>query len=395
MTTLICLQDAYQRTASASVRRCAATDGGGYAVELDRTVLYPESGGQPADHGQLDGQPVKALLRDDGGRLVHLLDSAVTGQVEVSVDWARRFDHMQQHTAQHLLTAVAQDHLGYATTAFHLGRQRSDVELDCAELSADQLRLLELECNREIRFARPVSLRWVQPGQLESLEVRTRGLPRGHRGAVRLVDIEGVDLNTCGGTHVANTAQLQAIKLLATERMRGGTRLFYVAGGRLLGLMECALEQQAALSETLSCGPAEHLAAVQRLQDETRQQRRLLRGGQRELASLLVDGLASSSGVASLHRDESQMEFLRTVGAALHQRDPARWALLTAGRGDDGLFLLVGPDEQLRQAGQAVARILEGKGGGARGLFQGKAARLGRRQQALEQLQAMVAARDS
>ena len=386
MTISIYQQDAYRRFVQATVCRCDALDDGGrHAVTLDRTVLHAEGGGQPSDHGLVGDQKVLELRRE-GDEVVHVLDGPVSGKVRVRLDWARRHDLMQQHTAQHLLTAVAQDSLGYATTAFHLGPERSDIELDNADLSPARMAELEQACNELIRQALAVTTVLVDPDDLEGLDIRTRGLPEGHTGKVRLVCIEGVDTNTCGGTHVANTAELQAIKLLSTERLRGGTRLFYLAGARVLAWMNDAMERERALGEVLSCGPADHQASVQRLQDDARTHRRQMKAAQKELASLWADELSGGEGVASLHRPDGDMAFLRTVGSALHRRCPERWALLTAGQ-DEGVFLLAGPQDRLAERGAEVARILGGQGGGARGIFQGKATLLDRRQEALELLE--------
>ena len=387
MTVAVHQEDAYLRLVFAQVLRCdAVEDGRRFAVVLDRTVLYPEGGGQPSDGGHVGDRRVLAL-RQDGAEVIHVLDGPVEGQVKVRLDWDRRYDHMQQHTAQHLLTAVAQDRLGLATTAFHLGEERSDIELDCPSLSPKQLAELEQACNAHVREALEVTAVMVAPEDLEGLDVRTRGLPEGHTGEVRLVCIEGVDTNTCGGTHVANLAELQTVKLLHTERLRGGTRLFYLAGHRVLRWMDLALAHQRALGEALSCGPEDHPASVQRLQDDARAQRRQQKATQEELAGLWARALAADDpGVASLHRPDGDMAFLRAVGNALHRDDPDRRALLTAGEGL-GVFLVVGPEEPLKELGPKVAALLEGKGGGARGIFQGKAKNLARRADALALLE--------
>jgi len=124
---------------------------------------------------------------------------------------------MQQHTAQHLLTAVAADQFGWQTTAFHLGAHVSDIEVDVKSIGKSELRLLEETVAVEVRAARRISARRVSPDEYEQMEVRSRGLPPGHSGDVRLIEIEGIDLNTCGGTHCVSTAEIEAIALLGTE----------------------------------------------------------------------------------------------------------------------------------------------------------------------------------
>ncbi|MBK9966059.1 MAG: alanyl-tRNA editing protein [Holophagales bacterium] len=225
-------REPYLTELSVRVAETGIENGQPWAV-LDDTVLYPEGGGQPADRGLLGGVPVLDVQVVDGA-IRHLLASPVSeGPFELQLDWNRRFDHMQQHTAQHLLTAVAADRLGWETTAFHLGPETCDVELAVASVGAGDLLRLEDEVAAEIRAARPVTQRRVRPDEMGSLPVRSRGLPEGHEGDVRLVEIEGIDLNTCGGTHLRATSEIEALKLLGTEKLRGGTRLFFVAGGRI------------------------------------------------------------------------------------------------------------------------------------------------------------------
>jgi alanyl-tRNA synthetase len=202
---------------------------------------------------------------------------------------------------------------------------------------------------------------------------------------VRLLDIAGVDLNTCGGTHVANTSEIQAIKLTGTEPMRGGTRLFYLAGGRVLRRLELALARERDLTQRLSCGPEDHPAAVERLLDEAREQRRDRRALLQELAVHLGQSLIAEPGVASLHRSDGEMEFLHAIALAVREQQPDKWALLTGGE-RAGVFILLGPADSVASMGPFVADLLEGRGGGAKGIFQGKASRLDRRQEALREL---------
>lgn len=171
-----------------------------WEVLLADTVLYPESGGQPDDHGTVAGQAVRGLRKEVGG-VVHVLEAPVEGEVEVRLDWARRFDHMQQHSGQHLLSAIAEDRFGLPTTAFHLGRERSDVELD-GDLDAVRRDALEDAVNAVIREDRPVRVREVEPEEMAGMPVRSRGLPEGFTGKVRLVEIAGADLNKIGRAHV-------------------------------------------------------------------------------------------------------------------------------------------------------------------------------------------------
>ncbi|MBN2495132.1 MAG: alanyl-tRNA editing protein [Deltaproteobacteria bacterium] len=376
--------DAYCRSLRARVLSCQPVEGG-FEVELTDTVLYPEGGGQPSDAGRIGDQPVLAVTRASDGRVLHRLARPVEGEVEVELDWPRRYDHMQQHTAQHVLTSLALSELGWATTAFHLGPQRSDLELAADGLDLEALSPLASRANQVIRQARPVRAFWVERDELERLPVRSRILPEGLSGPLRLVEIEGVDLNTCCGTHVASTAELQAIALVGTERLRGGTRVFFLSGGRLLAEVDRAVAQHKALNDLLSCGPADHPAAVSRLQAAIRdaglQKRRL----EAELAEELAARLAAGGQPACLQRAEADMGFMQSVARAFLRLRPDGLALLTGGQ-RQGFFVLAGPEVRLDELGAVVAAALHGRGGSGAGLYQGKAERLDLLERALEEL---------
>jgi len=388
MTKLLYQEDAYLRSVEARVLESSPREGG-FEVVLSETVLHPEGGGQPSDRGTVGGQKVKDLFLGRNGSVVHLLEGPVNGRVTVEVDWSRRYDHMQQHTAQHMITAVASERFGLNTTAFHLGRDRSDIELDRWDLSSEQIGAIEEQVNEHIRAALPVTTRFVDPSYLERNRVRTRGLPQGHSGQVRLLEIAGVDLNTCGGTHVANTAELQIIKILQRENMRGGTRIYFVAGGRALRLLGDLLQREQMLTGWLSCGPEKHAAAVARLLEGGRSQERERRRFQREIAGFIGRELSRRDGVADYHKPDGDMDFLRAVATEARRKDPEQLALLTAGE-RDGVFLLLGPEEKVKAYGPVVARILHGRGGGKAGLFQGKTDRLDQRGEALAFLRSVL-----
>ncbi len=357
-------------------------------VALTDTVLYPEGGGQPSDHGWVGERRVLDVQKSEG-LVRHFLDGpAPAGRVSVRLDWERRFDHMQQHTAQHLLTALAADRYGWQTTSFHLGEQRSDIELDVADPPSGKLAELEELAAAEIRASRPVTARFVSPAQFEALEVRTRGLPQGHRGDVRLVEIEGVDCNTCGGTHVANTAHLETVKLLGRESLRGGTRLFLVAGGRVRLLLAAHEARSAELRSLLGTSDAELPEAVQSRLDQLREAGRKLRGLEEELAEARAELLLQQEGpVLAAHFDGRELGFLQRLGRRVVAENAKAVVFLTSRlEGKEGVFLLAagsGSGVDLATAGPRVAKLLEGRGGGSGGVFQGRAADLTAREEAL------------
>ena len=382
--------DPYRTSLETAVLSAGSEEGRPFAILAD-TVLYPEGGGQPSDRGTLNGVAVLDVQKRDG-TVRHLLASPVApGPATVVLDWGRRFDHMQQHTGQHLLTAVAQDRFGFATASFHLGAAACDVELAVPRIPREELDRLEEAVNAVVRSARPVVARHVSAGEYEQLSVRSRGLPEGHAGEIRLVEIEGVDLNTCGGTHVSSTAEIESVKLLGTEALRGGTRLFFVAGGRTRRRLAAHEERSTALRALLGT-PDEGLAAAATAKLEAlRAAEKRIRSLEEELASAAAPLLATRPGdVVEAHWEGRDAGFLQRVARELQALSPGKAALLTA-TSEAGSFFVVAAGETSRvdvpAAGRSVALLLGGKGGGSGRLFQGKASDLARRKEALAALE--------
>ncbi len=368
----------------------AGEDDGTTWVVLADTILYPEGGGQPADWGTVGGIRVEDV-RKNAGVIRHLLAGPPPeGRVLVELDWDRRFDHMQQHTAQHLITAVAEDRFGWSTTSFHFGPWTADVELDAPELDPGDLDAWEEAVAVAIRSARPVTARWVTPEAYRSLTVRSRGLPEGHLGDVRLVEIHGVDLNTCGGTHCASTAELEAVKLLGAEPLRGGTRVHFVAGGRLRRLLGEHHRRAGELRALLGAADDALVSATEHRLLQSKEAAREVRVLLDELASVSATMLATQDGpVLHAHWPDRDLRFLQQVARALDATAPDRVALLTAGEDTEGFFLVSagpGTDVDVSILGQAVAQSLEGRGGGSGRVFQGRAGDLSGREDALESI---------
>ncbi|MCA9542319.1 MAG: alanyl-tRNA editing protein [Myxococcales bacterium] len=387
MDLLRCHEDAFLRALDTEVLACEPADDG-HHVALADSILFPGGGGQPDDRGTIgDAQVIGVAERD--GRVWYVTDRAVpTGPTRVEVDWARRFDYMQQHTAQHLLTALALRHFKLPTLAFHLNPERSDVVLDAPRLDAATIDALEARANEAIREAHPVQPRLIDPAELDTEGVRRRRLPPGHEGALRVVEIEGIDLNTCGGTHVSNTAQLQMIRLIGVDFQRGEARLHYLAGGRVLAAEREARARTEVLNRLLSGGPESHVESVERLLDQARADKQSQRALVAEIAGLLGAQLASGAATAALHREGADLAFLGAVAQAARAARSEQLVLLTAAPAGsaEGVFLLAGPPERVTACGPAVAEALAGRGGGRGDRYQGKATRLDRRDVAFARL---------
>ena len=282
--------DPYRTEFDAIVREATRTDGRPSAV-LDVTAFYPTSGGQPFDTGTLGDTRVVEVIESDAGQVVHVLDREIQagGPVHGVVDWARRFDHMQQHSGQHILSA-AFDRLNRArTVGFHLGALVSSVDLSI-ELSPQAIAAAEAEANRIVWEDRPVSIRFVTEAEAASLPLRKEP-ERG--GTLRVIEVQDYDLSACGGTHVSRTGAVGMIAVLSAERLRGGTRLEFVCGGRALRSLHAFHGAVAGCIRHVSVAPEELPAAIERLQGESKDQRKLVKGLQERLAGFEAVALAA------------------------------------------------------------------------------------------------------
>ncbi len=369
-------RDPFATTLETRILRIGEEKGRKFVV-LEDTVFFPEGGGQPCDLGTVNGAAVVDVQKRDG-EIRHYLDSAVdAGPASLRLDWTRRFDHMQQHTGQHLLTAVVQDQFQWETTAFHLGASVCDIELSAPSISLREMEQLEDMVASEIRACREVTARWVSAEAYGKEAVRSRGLPEGHTGDIRLVQIAGVDLNTCGGTHLRHTGEIEALKLLGTESIRGGTRLFYVAGRRARLRLGEHEKRNAGLRALLGAPDEDLVAALQIKLDQLLALERRSRKLEEELAEFQAAALAAQPGtLVEAHFEGRDMAFLQKLARGILAIDPAKAIFMTSDSGGQGIFLLSageGSTLDVPAAGKAVAFSLGAKGGGAGKNFQGKA----------------------
>src|SRR2546428_12319575 len=204
---------------------------GGFRVYLDRSAFYPESGGQPSDRGALGGIPVLDVV-DEGDRLAHLLDRQPESEnLRGELDWRRRFDHMQQHTGQHALSAAFEKAGGLKTVSFHLGAEASTIDLDSDRVGRRQIEEAEELANGVVFEDREVRILFRQAGEANRMDLRK---PTSREGDVRLIEIEGFDLSACGGTHVKRTGEIGTIAARKVELVKGNTRVEFVCGYRAL-----------------------------------------------------------------------------------------------------------------------------------------------------------------
>src|SRR5438552_3491335 len=273
LTQLLYYEDSSLREFEGTVQEVADRDGAIW-VELDRTAFYPGGGGQPPDRGRLGDVPVTDV-REEEGRLWHRIEGKLEARIPIrgALDWRRRFDHMQQHTGQHILSQAFIEVASAETRSFHLGEE--EVSIDVAHPGPDPelLRRAEERANEIVWEDRPVRIHEVSRAEVGRFPLRK--LP-AVEGMVRVVEVEGFDWAACGGTHVSRSGQVGIITLLSTEKYKGGTRVAFVCGGRALRRQRERARLLRELALEFTAGEADLPKAVARLKEEgLRMDRRL------------------------------------------------------------------------------------------------------------------------
>ncbi len=347
------------------------------AVVLDRTYFYPTGGGQPHDAGTIAGvEVVGAQAREPDGAVLHLLAGEIAAdEVTCQVDWPRRFDFMQQHTGQHILTRAFEQVAGAQTVSFHLSPESVTIDLDQASIPSETLAQVEDLANQVIVENRPVTVRLVDAAQAEGVRVRLTP-DHLHTGGLRVVTVEDFDATACGGTHVARTGEIGLLKLLKLESYKGGSRVEFCCGGRALRDYRQKHAILGQLAADLTVGYWEVGDAVARLRDELQAAQRALKAAGRQLvaheAGRLLAGAATRAGVRVVKAvlDGLYADQARELASRLAQ-EPATLVLLGAPGEKAQIVLARSPDlpPDLNPALQAALRALGGGRGGGRPEF--------------------------
>ena len=264
MTEKLFYQDPFLTEFTATVVSCTE-EKDAYAIILDRTAFYPEGGGQSADHGTLGDAKVNDT-RDRGGEVVHIADKplAVGSQVRGEIDWTRRFDLMQQHSGEHIVSGIICEKFGCDNVGFHVGRDTVTIDFN-ADITAEDLAVIEKKANAYIQADHPIHITYPSPEELKVLPYRSK---KELTGEVRIVAFPGADCCACCGTHVCSSGQVGLIKLLSVVKFREGVRIEMLAGNRAIDHFTAVLEQNTRVSQLLSAKPYETAAAVERLQSQ-------------------------------------------------------------------------------------------------------------------------------
>jgi len=359
----------------------------GVRVFLDRTAFYPESGGQPTDHGELAGIPVLEVT-EDGESLAHHLERRPENEtVKGKIDWERRFDHMQQHSGQHIFSAAFEKTGAYKTVSFHLGAEVSAIGLDSDRLGRRQIEEAENLANQVVFENREVRIFFRLSEDAARLDLRK---PTARQGDLRLVEIENFDLSACGGTHVSRTGAVGLIVARKVERTKDRTRVEFLCGGRALA---AARNDFLALSEigrsfsaSLDQAPALVAKHLEDLRAAQRVHEKLLERLAEYKARELLESAAEKRGikiVRQIFNAESGEEAKMTAHAVAAQ--PGSIALIGAKGQPAKLYFAQSPEGRNDMGAllkQALSR-LGGKGGGMRDFAQGGGIDEGKLEEAL------------
>lgn len=379
MTERLYYRDSFLKEFEATVTSCER-EGERFKVTLDRTAFYPTSGGQPHDLGTLSGVPVVEVAdAPDGHGVVHYTTAELpAGPVHGIIDWERRLDHMQQHTGQHLLSAVFLDLFQFPTMSFHLGREVSTIDLNAPVVTKQNLEAAERRANLLIFEDRVVAVQFGTAEELAAAGVRKMV---DREGVLRAVNIDGLDLQPCGGTHLASTGQAGLLLIRGLERRRDSWRISYVAGGRALTSARADFEALGRAAELLSCGREDVPPVLAKSLDERRAQHAYAKRLEESLASFQAESLLRSA------QSEAGNSPAQTIVSALVETDsPAYLALLAAKlTATPGVIALLagqssghvvfaqakGSPRDLGATMREIFRDLAGKGGGSRDFAQG------------------------
>jgi alanyl-tRNA synthetase len=371
MTERLYYQDCYLREFQA---RVVETSADGRRIYLDRTAFYPTSGGQPFDTGTLGGVNVIEVIEEEE-RVAHVLDAPVAaGEITALIDWPRRFDHMQQHSGQHLLSAVLEELFHIPTLSFHLGAEVCTIDVAAPALSTVRMDQAEDRCAEIVGDARPLGITFEDAAADLGLRKESQ-----RTGTLRVVTIQGIDRSACGGTHVRNTAEIGPVQIRKTEKIRGSTRLEFVCGLRALHQARADFRTLQELSRQLSAPASETpglvSAQLERMKTLEKVNQRLAselaqRQGREQWTATVPDAQGLRRSVEQVERGAID-DALRIRAQAFVAQGHA--VFLAVSKNPPSLLLAASADSGIN-AGERVksaVSVAGGRGGGNPALAQG------------------------
>ncbi len=367
MTNLLYNQSAYIRNFTARVLSCEAVDGG-YRVILDRTAFFPEQGGQGCDRGTLGGIPVTDVQLV-GGKVLHTVTEplAVGACVDGIIDWARRFDNMQNHTGEHLVSGILHAMFGYDNVGFHLGDAVMTLDTS-GELTPEQIAEVEHRANRAVWENVPVEVTYPDSEALKTLDYRAK---LDLSEDVRIVTIPGWDVCACCAPHVARTGEVGIIKIIDAIRWKGGMRLTLVCGERALADYTVRKDELSRISVALSAKAEETYAAFCRVQNTANEQKQEIVRLKRELLTLKLASVEETSGNLCLFLPDADNDTLRAAVNSCVGKCGGLCGAFSGTDGDGYRFVMGAQNIPLRARAKEITAGLNGRGGGSDQMISG------------------------
>ncbi|WEG10843.1 DHHA1 domain-containing protein [Pullulanibacillus sp. KACC 23026] len=366
-------QDAYIHTFEAEVVHRGLDENSNHYVILSNTAFYPTGGGQPCDLGTLNDVKVVGVEVVEG-EIYHYLEKPLPDEeqhVFGVIDWDRRFDHMQQHAGQHILSAAFQDLFGYKTVSFHLGKESVTIDLQTPNVSKKELEVAFQKANEIVFHNEPILTKWVEPDELSHYPLRK---PPKVTEDIRLVIIEGVDYNACGGTHPRRTGEVGPIQLLGTERMKDNVRISFLCGWRAIKAFQSKHDILRRLTHSFN-RPEEELYST--IEQAFHEQNRLKAELANVMATLLdqeaisliesAEGLENGCKLIARFYIDRPLQELQQLSHSIKDHDPNTIILLTV-LNENKLQLIAsrGKDvsQDMNKMVKSVLPLINGRGGG-------------------------------
>lgn len=338
-----------------------------YEIVLSDTAFYPEGGGQPCDTGTLDQINIENVQRRDGA-IVHCADAplAVGRKVHGILNWQRRFDHMQEHSGEHLVSGLIFRKHGFDNVGFHMGET---IQIDFnGSLSFDEMRLIEVRANEVIWQNEPIEISYPTHDELQSLSYRSK---KELHGRVRIVTIPDGDVCACCGTHTASTGEIGMIRILSCEKHKQGTRVQMLAGRRALQYDQEIFDQDHEISVLLSSEMKKTGAAVKELIQKLSEQRYQIGALQKDLMAYQLQEYAADLPLAMIFEKDLDRETMRALAIALIEKKNCRVAAVLSGRENAYGYVLVSHQVDLKKYSKLLNESLHGAGGGTSDILQG------------------------
>lgn len=359
-------EDVYIKEFKAKVKECRKGEKF-YEILLDQSAFYPEGGGQPCDLGTLGGAEVKDVQEKDG-ELIHYMETSFDpgDEVQGKINWERRFDLMQQHSGEHIVSGLVHEKYGYDNVGFHMSSDVITIDFS-GVLTEEQLAKIEEETNRKIWENGEVEIFYPKKEELERLSYRSK---KELTGKVRLVQFPGADLCACCGTHVMRAGEIGMVKLLTVEKFREGVRVTMISGRRVLDYLNMVNGQNHQISVKLSAKTEETAQAVERLHEENYR----LKGQILHLTQELCDTEAKrfeGAGSVLIFHEGLEGDSVRKMADAVMETCAGCCAVFS--RNEDGSYKYAMGEKNgdLRQFTKEMNQALNGRGGGKPFFVQG------------------------